>query len=43
VDGHGERMPMKPPFYPGVVGAWSGNGIIDPKNPDYVDELWDLK
>jgi prepilin-type N-terminal cleavage/methylation domain-containing protein len=43
VDGHGERMPMKPPFYPGIVGVWSGNGITDPNDPNYKDQLWDLK
>lgn len=43
VDGHGERLPMKPPFYPGVVGQWSGNGVTDPNDPNYKDQLWDLK
>ena len=43
VDGHGERLPMKPPFYPGIVGQWPGNGITDPADPDYVDQLWDLQ
>jgi prepilin-type N-terminal cleavage/methylation domain-containing protein/prepilin-type processing-associated H-X9-DG protein len=43
VDGHAERMPMREPFYPGVVGAWSGNGITDDKDPNYKDTLWDLK
>ena len=43
VDGHGERMPMKPPFYPDIVGRWSGNGITDANDPDYKDTLWDLQ
>jgi hypothetical protein len=43
VDGHGERMAMKPPFYPGIVGLWSGNGITDDKDPNYKHMLWDLK
>ena len=48
VDGHAERMPVKPPFYPGPVGGpvgatGIGNGITDPTNPKYLDELWDLQ
>jgi prepilin-type N-terminal cleavage/methylation domain-containing protein len=43
VDGHGERLPMKAPFYPDVVGTWSGNGVTDPNDPDYKDTLWDLR
>jgi prepilin-type processing-associated H-X9-DG protein len=43
VDGHAERLPMKPPFYPGPVGSFTPNGIIDPAEPDYSDKLWDLK
>jgi prepilin-type N-terminal cleavage/methylation domain-containing protein/prepilin-type processing-associated H-X9-DG protein len=42
-DGHSERLPMTPPFYPGVVGAWAPNGVTDPTNPDYKDQLWDLE
>jgi prepilin-type N-terminal cleavage/methylation domain-containing protein len=43
VDGHGERLLMKPPFYPDIVGKWSGNGITDPNDPNYKDTMWDLK
>jgi prepilin-type N-terminal cleavage/methylation domain-containing protein/prepilin-type processing-associated H-X9-DG protein len=43
VDGHGERMPFKEPFYPDIVGKWVPNGVTDPNNPDYKDTLWDLK
>ena len=42
VDGHGERLPMKPPFYPDIIGKWSGNGVTDPNDPNYKDSLWDL-
>ncbi len=42
VDGHGEHTPVAPPFYPGLPGEWTGNGITDPQDPQYVDQLWDL-
>ncbi|HEX7011040.1 MAG TPA: DUF1559 domain-containing protein [Phycisphaeraceae bacterium] len=42
VDGHAEPEVMQPPFYPGVPGEWTGNGVTDPADPDYRDELWDL-
>lgn len=42
-DGHVETLPMTEPFYPGPVGAWIGNGINDPGDPDYKDQLWDLQ
>jgi prepilin-type N-terminal cleavage/methylation domain-containing protein/prepilin-type processing-associated H-X9-DG protein len=42
-DAHAERMPMKPPFYPGPIGAWTPNGVADPTHPDYKDQLWDLE
>lgn len=42
VEGHVEAMQMLPPFYPGPVGEWSGNGVTDPKDPAYMDQLWDL-
>ena len=41
--GHADRLPMKEPFYPGVVGVWSPNGIADPSHPEYKDQLWDLE
>jgi prepilin-type N-terminal cleavage/methylation domain-containing protein/prepilin-type processing-associated H-X9-DG protein len=43
VDGHGERLPMSPPFYPGSIGAYTPNGIADPNDPNYSDVLWDLQ
>lgn len=42
-DGHAERMPMKEPFYPGPIGAWTPNAVTDPNSPDYKDQLWDLE
>jgi prepilin-type N-terminal cleavage/methylation domain-containing protein/prepilin-type processing-associated H-X9-DG protein len=42
-DGHAERMEMREPFYPGTVLTWVPNGIADPTNPDYKDQLWDLE
>jgi hypothetical protein len=33
---------MKPPFYPDIIGKWSGNGVTDPKDANYKDLLWDL-
>jgi prepilin-type N-terminal cleavage/methylation domain-containing protein/prepilin-type processing-associated H-X9-DG protein len=41
LDGHAKAMKMTPPFYPGPVGVWKGNGITDPTNPNYKDQLWD--
>jgi prepilin-type processing-associated H-X9-DG protein/prepilin-type N-terminal cleavage/methylation domain-containing protein len=43
VDGHVESSPMVEPYYPGPVGAWAGNGVTDPSNPNYKDRLWDLQ
>lgn len=43
VDGHVESMPMTEPFYPGQVGIWNGNGVTDPSDPNYKDQLWDLQ
>jgi prepilin-type N-terminal cleavage/methylation domain-containing protein/prepilin-type processing-associated H-X9-DG protein len=44
VDGHAERMPIKPPFYPGPVGTPSiGNNVTDAYSSNYLDALWDLK
>ena len=43
VDGHVEPMPMKEPFYPGPVGQWTGNGVTNPSDPNYKDQLWDLQ
>jgi prepilin-type N-terminal cleavage/methylation domain-containing protein/prepilin-type processing-associated H-X9-DG protein len=43
VDGHAERMPMHPPFYPGPVGTYTPNGLTNPLDPNYMDTLWDLK
>jgi prepilin-type processing-associated H-X9-DG protein len=44
VDGHGERMPLRPPFYPGKIGtAGIGNNVTDPLAANYLDTLWDLQ
>jgi prepilin-type N-terminal cleavage/methylation domain-containing protein/prepilin-type processing-associated H-X9-DG protein len=44
LDGHAERMPMKKPLYPGPIGTTGiGNGITDKNDPNYLDELWDLR
>lgn len=42
MDGHVDFMKMTEPFYPNVAGLWTGNGITDPDDPQYKDELWDL-
>jgi prepilin-type N-terminal cleavage/methylation domain-containing protein/prepilin-type processing-associated H-X9-DG protein len=42
MDGHVKWMRMGPPFYPDVPTRWHGNGITDPNNPQYKDQLWDL-
>lgn len=42
-DGHASGMKLVAPFYPGEAGAWMGNGITDPNDPNYKDELWDLR
>ncbi len=42
VDGHAERHPMKPPFYPGAVGTFTPNGITNVNDPNYADKMWDL-
>jgi prepilin-type N-terminal cleavage/methylation domain-containing protein/prepilin-type processing-associated H-X9-DG protein len=43
MDGHAKWMRMTPPFYPDVPGKWFGNKIIDPRDPEYRDQLWDLE
>ncbi len=43
VDGHGQSTTITPPFYPDVPGAWFGNAITDPDDPDYQDQNWDLR
>ena len=44
VDGHAERMAIKPPFYPGPIGTASiGNNITDANDTKYLDTLWDLQ
>jgi prepilin-type N-terminal cleavage/methylation domain-containing protein/prepilin-type processing-associated H-X9-DG protein len=41
VDGHAESMKMGTLFYPEL--PWFGNGIMNPKHPNYKDQLWDLE
>lgn len=40
IDGHSESTKMQPPFYPDVLGRWWGNGVTDPSDPNYKDQLW---
>lgn len=41
VDGHAEMLPLKMPFYPGPIGTPGlGNGITDPADPNYLDQMW---
>jgi prepilin-type N-terminal cleavage/methylation domain-containing protein/prepilin-type processing-associated H-X9-DG protein len=43
VDGHAERLPMTPPFYPGPIGTPGlGNNITNPDDPNYLDQMWGL-
>jgi prepilin-type processing-associated H-X9-DG protein len=42
IDGHAKWMRVGPPLYPDIPGKWTGNGITDPNNPQYKDQLWDL-
>lgn len=41
LDGHTAVTPVAAPFYPGFAGIWMGNGITDPADPSYKDQLWD--
>ena len=44
VDGHAERMFMTAPFYPGPIGTPGiGNNVTVPGDPNYLDQIWDLK
>jgi prepilin-type N-terminal cleavage/methylation domain-containing protein len=42
-DGHADRMPLREPFYPGPIDRWIPNGVVDPSDPNYKDQLWDLE
>jgi prepilin-type N-terminal cleavage/methylation domain-containing protein/prepilin-type processing-associated H-X9-DG protein len=43
VDGHAERLPMTPPFYPGPIGTPGlGNNVTNPDDPNYLDQMWGL-
>lgn len=42
VDSHADTQRMVEPFYPGPVGTWTGNGVMDRTDPNYKDALWDL-
>lgn len=42
VDGHAERMPVAPPFYPGPLGKYQPSGPKDASDLAYQDALWDL-
>jgi prepilin-type processing-associated H-X9-DG protein/prepilin-type N-terminal cleavage/methylation domain-containing protein len=39
VDGHASSCKMGTLFYPKL--PWFGNGILNPKHPNYKDQLWD--
>ena len=41
IDGHAASVRVEAPFYPGIAGVWMGNGIIDPSDPNYKDQMWD--
>jgi prepilin-type N-terminal cleavage/methylation domain-containing protein/prepilin-type processing-associated H-X9-DG protein len=41
LDGHAAVTLVAAPFYPGFAGVWLGNGITDPSDPNYKDQLWD--
>ncbi|MEQ2007701.1 MAG: type II secretion system protein [Limisphaerales bacterium] len=41
MDGHAAATLLAAPFYPGHAGVWLGNGITDPADPNYKDQLWD--
>jgi prepilin-type N-terminal cleavage/methylation domain-containing protein len=44
VDGHAESLPIKPPFYPGIIGnPLIGNNVTDPTSPNYLNRMWDLQ
>lgn len=43
LDGHVKWMKMQMPFYPNTAAKWHGNGITDPTNPNYVDQMWDAR
>lgn len=43
VDGHAEIMTMTAPFYPGPIGSWTPNGVPNPSDPNFKDQLWDLQ
>lgn len=40
IDGHCAPTKMQPPFYPAVLGQWWGNGITNPADLNYKDQLW---
>jgi len=42
VESHVESLPMSGAFYPGPMDGWVGNNIVNPSDPDYKDQLWDL-
>jgi prepilin-type processing-associated H-X9-DG protein len=41
IDGHATIAEMVEPFYPKDPAEW-GNGVNDPANPQYTDEMWDI-
>ena len=41
LDGHVKPRKMTAPFYPDEPGKWTGNGITDPNDANYKDQLWD--
>lgn len=41
LDGHVKWMKMTMPFYPGTSDQWHGNGVTDPNQPGYCNQMWD--
>jgi prepilin-type processing-associated H-X9-DG protein len=42
MDGHVKWRKLELPFFPRTAAQGLGNGITDPNDPNYRDQLWDL-